>query len=69
MSPYVTVSVGIAAALCMPGMTPDLWIKTADSQLYVAKAAGRNAVIGTVFGAGESSEIEYVLAPESAIVG
>jgi diguanylate cyclase (GGDEF)-like protein len=52
VSPYVTVSVGIATAMCVPGMTPDLWIKTADNQLYVAKAAGRNNVIGTVFEAG-----------------
>lgn len=69
VSPYVTVSAGIATALCVPGMTPDLWIKTADNQLYVAKAAGRNNVIGTVFGAGNNNEIVDAPAPESAIMG
>jgi diguanylate cyclase (GGDEF)-like protein len=48
---YVTVSVGVATAPCMPGMAPELWIQTADHQLYLAKAAGRNNVVGTVFGA------------------
>jgi diguanylate cyclase (GGDEF)-like protein len=47
---YVTVSVGVATARCMPRLAPELWIKTADGQLYLAKAAGRNNVVGTVFG-------------------
>jgi diguanylate cyclase (GGDEF)-like protein len=46
----VTVSVGVATANCLPGMAPELWIKAADSQLYLAKSAGRNSVIGTIFG-------------------
>jgi diguanylate cyclase (GGDEF)-like protein len=46
---YVTVSVGVATAHCLPGMAPELWIKAADSQLYLAKSAGRNSVIGTIF--------------------
>jgi diguanylate cyclase (GGDEF)-like protein len=48
---YVTVSLGVATARCMLGMAPELWIKAADRQLYLAKAAGRNNVVGTVFGA------------------
>jgi diguanylate cyclase (GGDEF)-like protein len=48
-SAYVTVSVGVATAHCMPEMAPGLWLKTADRQLYLAKAAGRNGVVGTIF--------------------
>jgi diguanylate cyclase (GGDEF)-like protein len=54
---YVTVSVGVATARCMPGMAPELWIKAADRQLYLAKAAGRNHVVGTIFD-GETATIE-----------
>jgi diguanylate cyclase (GGDEF)-like protein len=63
---YVTVSVGVATANCLPGMAPELWIKAADSQLYLAKSAGRNSVIGTIFGtssgtAGGQIEIDCLL--------
>lgn len=47
---YVTVSVGVATSPCLPGMAPELWIKAADHQLYLAKSAGRNNVRGTIFG-------------------
>lgn len=67
VSPYVTVSVGIATALCLPGMTPDLWIKTADNQLYAAKAAGRNNIVGTVFGTGERNEITCARASDHGL--
>jgi len=46
---YVTVSVGVATARCMPGMAPEHLIKGADRQLYLAKAAGRDNVVGTIF--------------------
>jgi diguanylate cyclase (GGDEF)-like protein len=46
---YVTVSVGVATARCTPGMAPALWIQAADRQMYMAKAAGRDSVVGTVF--------------------
>ncbi|MBN9026750.1 MULTISPECIES: diguanylate cyclase [Kaistia] len=48
-SPFVSVSLGVATALCIPGSQPDSWIRAADEQLYVAKAAGRNLVAGIVF--------------------
>lgn len=48
-APSVTVSVGIATALCRPGMPPDLWIAQADAQLYESKAGGRNRITGITF--------------------
>lgn len=52
-APIVTVSIGVATAACVPGAVPDHWMRVADSQLYLAKAAGRNNVIGTTFDATE----------------
>jgi len=49
VSAYVTASIGIATARCRPGMSPDLWIKAADHQLYLSKAGGRNRTVGAVF--------------------
>jgi predicted signal transduction protein with EAL and GGDEF domain len=48
-APFVTVSIGVATAACHPGLDPMNWIKAADVQLYLAKAAGRNAVFGRIF--------------------
>ncbi len=48
-SPYVTVSLGVGTASCLPGMEPELWIKMADQQLYQAKTSGRNHAVGTIF--------------------
>jgi diguanylate cyclase (GGDEF)-like protein len=67
VSPYVTVSVGIATARCLPGMAPGLWIKAADDQLYAAKRAGRNKVIGTVFEAAICIETDHAVTSGSAI--
>lgn len=53
-SPYVSVSLGVATAPCLPGSQPEAWIKAADKQLYVAKAAGRNLVEGIIFDAKET---------------
>lgn len=49
VSPHVTVSVGIASARCAPGMTPDLWVQSADAQLYVSKSEGRNRIAAATF--------------------
>ena len=45
----VTVSIGVATARCLPGMTPELWIDAADKNLYAAKKSGRNRAVGGVF--------------------
>ena len=49
ISSYVTVSVGVASARCLPGMSPDLWIQKADEQLYASKSEGRNRVAASTF--------------------
>lgn len=49
ISSYVTVSVGVASARCLPGMTPDLWVQNADQQLYASKFEGRNRVAASTF--------------------
>jgi diguanylate cyclase (GGDEF)-like protein len=48
-APYVTVSLGVATAICSPDIDSMSWIRAADSQLYQAKASGRNDVAGRVF--------------------
>lgn len=45
----VSVSIGVATATCVPGATPEAWVKAADAELYKAKAAGRNSVSGRTF--------------------
>ncbi len=52
-APIVTVSIGVATAACVLGAAPEHWLRVADSQLYLAKAAGRNNVVGTEFDARE----------------
>lgn len=48
-APFVTVSVGVATAPCTPDIQPEAWVAAADTQLYLAKNAGRNRVVGQVF--------------------
>lgn len=55
ISKRVTVSVGVASARCEPGLTPDMWIGHADSQLYHSKHGGRNQITTHTFG-GECEE-------------
>lgn len=51
ISPFITVSIGVASARCLPDMTPEMWMKEADRQLYLSKQQGRNRVTSTEFGA------------------
>lgn len=47
-SPTVTLSIGVAAAVCDgPISSPDELIAAADKHLYLAKQTGRNRVYGT----------------------
>lgn len=53
VTPFVTVSLGIASACCLPDMTASQWMAHADRQLYLSKRAGRNEIFRTVFTAQE----------------
>lgn len=53
VTPFVTVSLGIASACCLPDMTASQWMAHADRQLYLSKRAGRNEIFSTVFTAQE----------------
>jgi len=44
ISPFITVSIGVASARCLPGMTTDQWLAQADRQLYLSKQGGRNRI-------------------------
>lgn len=48
VSPFVTVSVGVASGRPAPERAIELWISTADAMLYQAKRSGRNGVMGHV---------------------
>lgn len=49
VSPYITVSIGVASARCTPQAASDRWIAEADRQLYVSKQAGRDRISVTQF--------------------
>jgi diguanylate cyclase (GGDEF)-like protein len=56
-APFVTVSIGVATSPCLAGLSPASWVSAADTQLYLAKKAGRNSVVGRVFSAAELDEM------------
>lgn len=49
ISPFLTVSLGVASAQAQDGMTASDWINHADQQLYLSKAGGRDMISGVVF--------------------
>ncbi|MPT46981.1 MAG: diguanylate cyclase [Sphingobium sp.] len=49
---YVTVSIGVASGICLPGTSPDMWTNLADQQLYKSKVNGRNQINGTIIAIG-----------------
>lgn len=50
ISPFITASVGVASARCVPGMPKERWIEEADAQLYASKREGRNRISVKDFG-------------------
>ncbi|HUD95166.1 diguanylate cyclase [Sphingobium sp.] len=44
VSPFITVSIGVASARCGSGMSAEGWISQADQQLYASKRQGRNRI-------------------------
>ncbi|MEC3948642.1 diguanylate cyclase [Sphingobium sp. HWE2-09] len=49
VSPFLTVSIGVASARCLPESQADRWISEADSQLYRSKQLGRDRISATLF--------------------
>ncbi|BBD99924.1 diguanylate cyclase response regulator [Sphingobium amiense] len=49
VSPYITVSIGIASARCRPDLPGERWIAEADRQLYRSKQRGRDRISGGEF--------------------
>ena len=49
VSPFVTISIGIASARGRPGLDAQTWTRNADEQLYAAKSAGRDQIRAVEF--------------------
>ncbi len=56
ISPFVTVSIGLASARCDREMAPTRWIAEADKQLYLSKTSGRNRISVQEFGTLDGNE-------------
>ena len=50
VSPFVTISIGVASARVRAGMSPADWMEVADAQLSLAKSEGRDRVKREIFG-------------------
>lgn len=48
VSPWVTISIGIASARARSGLEVKDWIEAADRQLYIAKSSGRDRVMSAI---------------------
>ncbi|MGU3576239.1 diguanylate cyclase [Brucellaceae bacterium C25G] len=49
VSPFITVSLGVASAIVKGDMVSSDWISQADRQLYLSKKGGRDTISGTTF--------------------
>jgi diguanylate cyclase (GGDEF)-like protein len=49
VSPFITVSVGVASARCIPDAPAERWVAEADRQLYAAKRSGRDRICAMRF--------------------
>ncbi len=54
VSPFITVSIGVASARCSSTIEVERWILQADQQLYAAKREGRNRIALKQFGSEET---------------
>ena len=50
VSPFITVSIGVASARCRPDMSADMWVAEADRLLYASKQLGRDRITTAQFG-------------------
>ncbi|HWU03064.1 MAG TPA: diguanylate cyclase [Novosphingobium sp.] len=57
ISHFVTVSIGIASARCIPGSGANEWISQADRQLYESKSQGRDRINAVEFGSQRPQQI------------
>lgn len=44
VSPFVTISMGVASGRCVSGVDGSVWVDEADRQLYRSKQKGRNCI-------------------------
>lgn len=44
VSPFVTISMGVASGRCLPGVSGAAWVGEADQLLYRSKKGGRNCI-------------------------